>query len=596
MNQKENRPRAGDALGTATSSVDDYIATDGMTQEAEIDALLARTPSMPPLRMTYDQFELYVVRQYVDMVRDNPPTPSTVKAELLDTVNGFIKQRNKEMPDKQDRWPLRRDLSHAALGVIVSGLHRVVRILLYGSQVDGNYDLAVYQTDDPRRGIYVMSKEAIDGLIRQYDEDITTKQLLEVRAWLLDCVPCVKRTAAPNLIAVNNGVYDTDTKTLLPFSPEMVFVSKSNVDYNPNARNVTIHNDDDGTDWDVESWMGELSDDPEVVDLLWQVGAAVIRPNVRWNRSVWLYSEQGNNGKGTFCCLLRNLCGTDAVSGLSLEQLGDKYAPAELIRKSAIICDENKVGGYVDDAAVFKCIVTGDPFVIDRKFQTPITFAYRGLMVQCINELPRFRDTTETLYRRLLLIPFMKCFTGAEREYIKVDYLERKEVLEYVLKRVLEMDVRRLSEPQACSRLLDEYKSSNDPVRQFVEEVVPQLAWGFVPWAFLFDLYVAWFRRSVPSGMPLQRTKFVKQVKQMLRNSSDWFWNEQCGVKPRSRMDYAEPLIGDYNLTQWMNPDYRGPDIKKLCTPNSEFAYKTTRGMERRNWKHPDDNEEVNDD
>lgn len=596
MNQKENRPRAGDALGTAYSSVDDYTATDGMTQEAEIDALLARTLSMPPSWMTYDQFELCVVRQFVGMVRDNPPSPSKVKAELLDTVNGFIKQRNKEQPDKQDRWPLRRDLSHAALGVIVSGLHRVVRILWYGSQADGNYDLAVYQTDGPSRGIYVTGNEVIDGLIRQYDEDITTKQLLEVRAWLLDCVPCVKRTAAPNLIAVNNGVYDTDTKTLLPFSPEMVFVSKSNVDYNPNARNVTIHNDDDGTDWDVESWMGELSDDPEVVDLLWQVGAAVIRPNVSWNRSVWLYSEQGNNGKGTFCCLLRNLCGTDAVSGLSLEQLGDKYAPAELIRKSAIICDENKVGGYVDDAAVFKCIVTGDPFVIDRKFQTPITFAFRGLMVQCINELPRFRDTTETLYRRLLLIPFMKCFMGAEREYIKSDYLGRKEVLEYVLKRVLEMDVRRLSEPQACSRLLNEYKFSNDPVRGFVEDIVPQLKWGFVPWRFLYDLYLAWLPTEVPMGKPLQKIKFEKQVRQMLKSGSDWTWNDKSGVKPRNRMSIPEPLINDYQLTQWMNPHYRGPDMDKLCTPNSDFAYKTTRGMERRNWKRPDDNKEVDDD
>ena len=45
----------------------------------------------------------------------------------------------------------------------------------------------------------------------------------------------------------------------------------ANVDYNPTATNVIIHNNDDGTDWDIESWMSDLSDDPEVVELLWQI-------------------------------------------------------------------------------------------------------------------------------------------------------------------------------------------------------------------------------------------------------------------------------------------------------------------------------------
>lgn len=90
----------------------------------------------------------------------------------------------------------------------------------------------------------------------------------------------VNRCEDANLIAVNNGIFDYDTKTLLPFTPDKVFTSKSRVDYNPNAVNVVIHNDEDGTDWDVESWMDTLSDDKGVVIILWQLMGAIIRPNV----------------------------------------------------------------------------------------------------------------------------------------------------------------------------------------------------------------------------------------------------------------------------------------------------------------------------
>lgn len=71
-------------------------------------------------------------------------------------------------------------------------------------------------------------------------------------------------------------------------------------------------------------------------------------------------------------------------------------------------------------------------------------------MVQCLNEMPRIKDKSDSFYRRQLFIPFTKCFTGAERKYIKQDYLKRKDVLEYVLWKVLNMDYYELPIPKAC--------------------------------------------------------------------------------------------------------------------------------------------------
>ena len=144
----------------------------------------------------------------------------------------------------------------------------------------------------------------------------------------------------PDLVAVNNGIYDYSTKMLMPFDPELVFMTKSHVNFVDNAKNPIITMPD-GLEWDVESWMEDLFDDPELTRLAWELLGAVIRPNVRWNKSAWFFSNTGNNGKGTLCSLMRNLCGDGTHTSIPLSDFGKDFALEPLIRSSAIIVDEN---------------------------------------------------------------------------------------------------------------------------------------------------------------------------------------------------------------------------------------------------------------
>ena len=73
----------------------------------------------------------------------------------------------------------------------------------------------------------------------------------------------------------------------MPFSREYIFTTKLKVGYNPSARNITIHNNDDGTDWDFYSWLEEVADDPEITEVLWEVISASLRPNVAFNKAVF---------------------------------------------------------------------------------------------------------------------------------------------------------------------------------------------------------------------------------------------------------------------------------------------------------------------
>lgn len=42
-----------------------------------------------------------------------------------------------------------------------------------------------------------------------------------------------------------------------------------------------------------------------------------------------------------------------------------------------------------------------------------------------------------------------------------------------------------------------QHKEFNDPVRQFMSEIMPQLQWDFVPFTFLYDLYKEWYKKYV---------------------------------------------------------------------------------------------------
>ncbi len=467
----------------------------------------------------------------------------------------------------------------AQIGAVILELFHVCRIAVTENNLSGTV-LALYQTDGPNRGIYDTNEETIKNLISRLKWSITTREIDEVMAYLNRMAAVRTRCLDRDLIPVDNGIFNYATKQLIPFTPDLVFTVKSHVAYNPQATNVTIHNNDDGTDWDVESWMHTLSDDDDVVSLLWEVLGAIIRPNVRWNKSAWLYSETGNNGKGTLCELMRSLCGFGSYASIPISDFGKDFMLEPLLSVSAIIVDENDVGSYIDRAANLKAVITNDAIQVNRKFKTPVPLQFRGFMVQCLNEFPKIRDRSDSVYRRQLFIPMEKCFTGKERRYIKNDYLHRNEVLEYVLKRVLESNYYELSCPASCQLTMNEYQVYNDPVRQFFDDVRHELAWDFLPFAFLYDLYCAWMKKNNPSGNLVGSLTFRKNIENIIHEYPEW---QLCGknpsggydrVSPKEMIERPEYLSLEYDLKNWLQPHANTMRDDLACVPPAKGQYR----------------------
>ncbi|PWD52046.1 DNA primase [Serinibacter arcticus] len=563
--------------------------------------LFAARTDMVPL----NEIVTHCTRAYLEAIDvSRPPTASMVESELLGLLTAVVKLENAKAGSAPERYPMPRYLTNWQVAQLMLTLHHVIRIAPNAKDTDREYDLlAMYQATGPSRGTYTTSEDDIRTTARRYNTQIALKEFAEVMAILREDSPRRHQCSDRDLIAVNNGVFyygreprdltlgGTDfhfePKELRPFHPALVFLAKCHIDYVDLPVNPVITHAEDGTEWDIVSWVEDLSDHEGVPDLLWEIIGAIIRPHVRWGKTAWFYSEQGNNGKGTLCSLMRNLCGPRSHTSIPLSDFGKDFALEPLVRANAIIVDENDVGTFIDKAANLKAIVTNDVIQINRKFRMPMAYQFFGFMVQCLNEFPRVKDKSESFYRRQLFVPFDKSFTGRERKYIKDDYLQRREVLEYALWHVLNVagstdpgNYYALSEPEATKKVLAEYKETNDPVRAFWQEFRTEFVWDLLPFTFLYDLYKSWFAEASPSGSPVSNKPFIADIVAIVRADDLWHCREATSgskkypdIRPGQMMNTGEPLIARYDLKHWMDPRYSGIDPVKKGHPKLKANY-----------------------
>ena len=501
-----------------------------------------------------------VTAEYLDTldVTNLPAVPEMV-GQLFTTTNDRLQAMNTSMP-KGMTYRMTDTITNYQVAMLLAKAEEIALIQCSDRRNTSDpLPLGIYQRTGPSEGLYSLLDGDLDRIILQMRPGASEKDIREVRMILRNTVPIRQRTPNRDLVPVANGIFDYRSQVLLPFSPDYVFLSKISVPYNPSAQNVVIHNDEDGTDWDVESWMKELFDDQELVNLLWHIIGAVVRSNVGWGRTAWFYSSSGNSGKGTILALLRALVGRENCVSVRLADMDKNFSLEPIMRAACIMTDENNVGEYVDKSSNAKALVTGDNISISRKYRDAVEFQFRGFMIQCFNDLPRVRDRTDSFSRRCLIIEFDKCFTGRERKYIKEDYLIRPEVLEYVLYRVLTVmpQYYELPVPAACKTAADAFSLSNNPVMEFALECLPQMVkYDVYPFEILYILYKNYLKDNNPSSTSLGKNTFITELTRVLQKpplADEWMYPGRGANNDHIKVPFGydcgrEELLSDYGI------------------------------------------------
>lgn len=506
-----------------------------------------------------------ITKKYLDGIDvANIPKPETVSEQLLDLFRVQCASEN-AVRDKADKVCAPTSLPAAVLAEVMMRINYVKLVSLSPNKHRESFILVGYNDDGENAGLY--TEDRVFQIAKSYDYMLNNKKFKEVCLHLQQELPLtiVSNFNAEKAI-VHNGIFNFATKQLEPFTPNYVYLTKPKTDYNPTAKNVFIPNPD-GTVWDFDSWLTSISINGEVEELLWHVINSAIRHTTR-DCVVFFYAQNGCNGKGTLLTALRNILGEENCASIPLSEWGQRFRTYQLLDSCANLVDENPVKDYAKLISDLKAVATADVISAEKKNGAHYCLRYHGIQIFCINSLVRLGDDSGSLYRRLLIIPFDKTFVGKENKLIKRDYLKRQDVLEYALKRALELgNPTSYEEPDICKAMKDEYKLANDAIRDFLAEMLPQFSLDLIPQALLFDVYKCWYRDNC-TGVSVGSRKFYERVRQIIAEDYADKWrytdkNRCCHSK--GKMEMPEPLIARYDLRNWFNTLYHGNDIDKIC-------------------------------
>lgn len=377
------------------------------------------------------------------------------------------------------------------------------------------------------------------------------------------------KTDNPRYSAFRNGILDWKTKELLPFDPKFVFFVKSGIDLKKNAPEPKLTEHGETVPWTFDSWMDELTDgDMEMKNALYILLQAIVHPTVKWDAIIFFLNHTGNNGKGTFGKVCRNIA--PQAFSMPFADLGKEFLPNEAMYSTVIISDENDAGETqtAKSEKVAKAIATGDIFSLNAKFKSPHDVRNRMLQIHMLNALIKFADTSNSLQRRVIFFLFKKCFTGCEKKWIKEEYLNRMDVLEWVVSHV----VFDMEEATAIPRCKDHYEIMNDTINKnntvaaFFDDFDYDFTWQFMPINMLYDAYALWYKdtnKSSNAGCYIKNSKaFAEDVKALCQSREDleYVVRKRMSSKEFNNMDVNNTTIYDM-MEAHRSKDFAGRDV-----------------------------------
>ncbi len=314
-------------------------------------------------------------------------------------------------------------------------------------------------------GYYQYGYEEIQKSMIELIPNLKDTQRKEVLKYL-ELIAPVKEVASANYIAFKNGVYNLVNDTLEPYTPDIVITNKIPHDYNPDAYSEL-----------ADSTLNKIACQDKQVRALFEeyIGYNFYRRNELGK--AFIFTGDKSNGKSTFLDVMNVLLGYDNTSALDISELSAKFSTAMMFGKLANIGDD--IGDEFlsgNAVAIFKKIVTGNRIKAENKGETPFNFNPYTKLTFSANEIPKMRDKTGAVIRRLVIIPCDAKFTKDDPDYrpfIKYELLE-EQCLEYFikigiegLKRVLANNA--FTESNKCVEQLKDYEIENDNFLQFID-------------------------------------------------------------------------------------------------------------------------------
>ena len=369
-----------------------------------------------------------------------------------------------------------------------------------------------------KNGIYISGLAEIEAEMIQHIPGLNRAKRTEVLAYLDILIRENFKAEDANLIAFENGLYNIVDDSFVEFTPEHIITNKIRWKYNPEAYSEL-----------ADKTLNKIAcNDPQIRALLEEaIGYCFYRRNELGK--AFILTGDKSNGKSTFLSMVQYLLGVENISSLDLKELGDRFKTAEMFGKLANIGDD--IGDeFIANPAIFKKLVTGERVSAERKGQNPFEFNNYSKLLFSANNIPRIKDKTGAVQRRLTIIPFDARFSADDPDfnpYIK-HLLKTDEVMEYLinlgiagLKRVLLN--RKFTGSTKVQKAMDEYEENNNPIIGFFRECEDEeFQIENEPTNVVYKRYQEYCLAN--SLQPMSNIEFSKQVNRILNMRVENKW------------------------------------------------------------------------
>lgn len=313
-------------------------------------------------------------------------------------------------------------------------------------------------------------------------------------------------------LACSNGIIDLDTFALRPHDPEWFSPVVVPVAFDAAAPPPTRF---------LEFIARVSCGNAELAAVLQEVVGACLDSCLKVQFFAVLVGE-GQNGKSVLLAVLRALLGAENISAIDLAQLSSgshRFASFGLLGKMANICADQS---YFDteDASELKKLTGGDACSFEAKGRQPVVAVNTAKFVIACNELPRLRDKTSGVWRRMVAVPFgWRVPDGdANPRMLNEDFWrdELPGILNWGMAGLRRLHERgRFELPQVCRELVAEHRMDSNPARRFLNEHYRETGSGndFVAGDDAYRAYRDWCAEDgVRSEQQLNRTSFGREI------------------------------------------------------------------------------------
>ena len=288
-----------------------------------------------------------------------------------------------------------------------------------------------------------------------------------------------------HMINFQNGVLNLKTREFVDHSPDYGFTNIIGFDYNPKAvcpRFDLFLEEVTCGDRELENNLVEF------------VAYSISGLPPAWGEKCLFLVGEGSNGKSVFIDTIRKVVGDKNTAALSLDDLKNPNARADLFNKMINLSDETPTHSLME-SSIFKNMITGGNVQIKRLYKDQSSMACITKFIFACNKLPLLTDFSEGLKRRLLIVPFNASFTdiNKDRDLREKLALERAGILNKFLDGYSSLVARgRFPFSAAVEASLKNYMELNTHLGEWFEDCCIRDAHSKVPSQEVFASYSQW--------------------------------------------------------------------------------------------------------